>query len=161
MMQSGSSLDNLRDIAEPVSVSWWPLAPGWWVLIAISFVALAIYGYRTWQLWKANAYRRSALAELQTASTDADISAILKRTALCAYPRINVASLAGEDWCRWLAKTSGTQLLSSVSERLLAGFFGDDSTRTNELTDFATRWINNHRTETEDRKGSKDRGWQW
>lgn len=35
MNADASSLDDLRDIAVPPPVSWWPLAPGWWVVILI------------------------------------------------------------------------------------------------------------------------------
>ena len=146
-MQDAASLDNLRDIAEPVPVSWWPLAPGWWLVITLAILGLAAFGFRAWQRWKANAYRRAALAELQNASTDVDISAILKRTALCACPRINVASLVGDDWVRWLAETGGRQIPLGVSERLKAGVFREDSTSTRELSDFATRWIKFHKIE--------------
>ena len=44
-----------------------------------------------------NAYRREALRELEEADA-ADISAILKRTALVAFPREQVASLSGAAW---------------------------------------------------------------
>ncbi len=30
-----TSLANLRDLAEPSPVPWWPLAPGWWVLLGV------------------------------------------------------------------------------------------------------------------------------
>lgn len=145
MMQDAASLDNLRDIAAPAPVSWWPPAPGWWVIIALAAIALAVCAYRAWRRWKANAYRRAALAELQSAANDADVAEILKRTALCAYPRTNVASLTGAAWCRWLSETGGTDVPTIVSQRLVAGVFQDDVTRTKELMEFATRWINDHR----------------
>lgn len=148
-MQDTASLDNLRDIAEPAPVSWWPLAPGWWAVITLAAVAITFYAYRAWQRWRANQYRRAALAELHTANTDADIAAILKRTALCAFPRIEVASLEGAAWCSWLSATSGISTPTIVSERLVAGVFRDDSTCTPELADFAIKWVAQHRVEAE------------
>lgn len=146
-MPDGSSLDNLRDIAEPVPVSWWPLAPGWWVVIAVTAVTLLAFGYRAWQRWKANAYRRAALAELQSAASDADVAEILKRTALSAFPRTNVTSLTGAEWCRWLSDTGGTDVPDIASQRLTAGVFRDGSSRTRELIEFAKRWINDHKNQ--------------
>ena len=33
----------LRDIHLPAQISWWPLAPGWWILIAIPIIVLLGY----------------------------------------------------------------------------------------------------------------------
>ncbi len=150
MMPDTTSLANLRDIAVPPPVSWWPLALGWWVVIALTLVFIALYGYRTWQRWKANAYRRAALTELRSATNDATIAEILKRTALCASPRADVASLAGDNWCQWLCATGGADVPVAVAERLSVGIFQDRSKHTSELHDFAARWINNHRIHTTD-----------
>ena len=30
----------LRDLHLPDAIGWWPLAPGWWVLIALSLLGL-------------------------------------------------------------------------------------------------------------------------
>ena len=37
----------LRDIALPAEIGWWPLAPGWWVLVTIVALALAV-----WRIWR-------------------------------------------------------------------------------------------------------------
>ena len=66
------SLDNLRDIVELPAVSWWPLAPGWWIVIALVAVIAAVNGMRAWKQWKANAYRRAALEELRSAGALTD-----------------------------------------------------------------------------------------
>ena len=46
MMQPG--LDQLRDIRGIEGVPWWPLAPGWWmILAALVTLAFAAYHWRT------------------------------------------------------------------------------------------------------------------
>ena len=45
-----------------------------------------------------NAYRRAGLALLARAETAHEISVILIRVALAAFPREQAASLVGEDW---------------------------------------------------------------
>ncbi len=116
-----ASLQNLNDIVLPATVGWWPLAPGWYFLFGLLLTALAWFGYRTLHRWMNNRYRRAALLELQlleeriraTEERDAEardanlrqIPILLKRTALSAYPRSQVASLSGKDWFHFLNST--------------------------------------------------------
>jgi len=111
---------NLRDIHLPEPVSWWPLAPGWWLLLAALliilcglFIAKKIYNSRQLQ--------RDIAAELETikqqfqktqnTSQLAKALSILLRRANITYYSGNdfngesVAGLTGEDWLRWLDKT--------------------------------------------------------
>lgn len=108
-----ASLQNLNDIVQPVTVDWWPLAPGWYFLIGLLLVALAWLSYRSLQGWIKNRYRRAALTELQLLAQDTQnaekrdyslrqLPVLLKRTALSAYPRNQVASLSGDDWYGFL-----------------------------------------------------------
>ena len=140
-----ASLDNLRDIFEPGPVSWWPPAVGWWFVLAAILFVLVVMAYRAWQQWRANAYRRAALRELRAATSVAAISAILKRTALCAYPRTQVASLSGAAWCGWLVETSGLEISESVIRCLTSGVYGADVPEERRaLADFAVNWIRSH-----------------
>ncbi|WP_156497551.1 DUF4381 domain-containing protein, partial [Oleiphilus sp. HI0043] len=41
-MNPSSPLDQLKDIHPPVDITWWPLAFGWWALIVISVIAIAL-----------------------------------------------------------------------------------------------------------------------
>lgn len=141
-----ASLDNLRDLAEPPSVSWWPLAPGWWVLLGVGLVAVSLLGWRAWRRWRHNAYRRAALRELESATSVAAIAAIIKRAALVAYPRSDVAALSGAAWCRWLSETGGQQVPQSVADALQEGVFSDrQPASVDELMRFAAQWIERHR----------------
>ena len=60
-----ANLANLYDIVVPEPASlWWPLAPGWWAVIGLVFLALILIAWRLAVVWRRNAYRRVALAEL-------------------------------------------------------------------------------------------------
>lgn len=145
MKPDAASLENLRDIVQPGPVSWWPLAPGWWILMVLLWTSVFFVSLFIWRRWKANAYRREALRELRKAGTVAEIAAILKRSALCAYPRPTVASLSGEPWCRWLQQSSGLVMSESVSEALTEGQFAQQ--RDNGITacrEFAVAWVQMH-----------------
>ena len=114
MNNDPASLENLRDIVVPPPVPWWPPAPGWWIVFAMLLVTVAVFGFRAWRSWHANAYRRQALRELRGVTSVAKIAEILKRTALGAYPRTDVASLSGTAWCQWLEETGGRPVPENV-----------------------------------------------
>ncbi|WP_172292861.1 DUF4381 domain-containing protein [Pseudoruegeria sp. HB172150] len=91
-------------VPEPVSMA--PQTAGWWVLGALVIAAFAYALWRLWAGWRANAYRREALASLLEAGDDpAAIATVLRRTALAAYPRRDVAGLSGADWIAFLQST--------------------------------------------------------
>lgn len=107
-MASTPAVLPLRDIHLPPPVSWWPLAPGWYlVLAAVILVALItafiIYRYRQCRL------RRAAQAELARVRRvyrrhrdprrlARDLSVLLRRICLSRLPREQVAGVTGEAW---------------------------------------------------------------
>jgi len=157
-----ASLQNLNDIVLPATVSWWPLAPGWYVLIGILLIALAWFGYRSIQRWINNRYRRAALDELQILEErinnpeerDASlrqIPVLLKRTALSVYPRSQVASLSGKAWFQFLDATekkssfttATTSTLNAVSYST-GGLDAVDSQATHALINASRSWLKHH-----------------
>jgi hypothetical protein len=119
MPSDAASLDNLRDIVAPPPVSWWPPAPGWWFLMALACAFGAWLVYRIWKTRRANAYRRAALRELGAAARPEDVAEILKRTALAAYSRSDVAALSGDAWLRFLDATGKTSEFTRGPGRIL------------------------------------------
>jgi len=165
-----ASLQNLNDIVLPATVGWWPLAPGWYFLFGLLLTALAWFGYRTLYRWMNNRYRRAALLELQlleerihaTEERDAEardtnlrqIPILLKRTALSAYPRSQVASLSGKDWFHFLNSTvknpsftdSTASTLNKISYSL--GELGAvDSRSITTLLNASRHWLKHHQPE--------------
>jgi hypothetical protein len=107
MKPDPTSLDALRDIALPPLVPWWPLAPGWYLLIGLLFLAAVVGGWRIWRRWQANAYRREALRAL-AALDPHDLGGhaeLVRRTALAEAPRSSVAPLNGRAWIDYLVRT--------------------------------------------------------
>ncbi|MEX0285711.1 MAG: DUF4381 domain-containing protein [Paracoccaceae bacterium] len=96
-------LDQLILPEDPAPIPLTPETAGWWVVGAALLVAL-LWFVRHWaQEWRANAYRRAAIRELEGVGEDpAAIAAIMRRTALAAWPRDEVAGLTGEDWVAFL-----------------------------------------------------------
>src|SRR5262249_19975429 len=109
MNTNAVSLERLHDIVAPGAVPWWPPAPGWYWLMGFLFlIVLALAAHWILQ-WQHNRYRREALAQLaqwetegkspgQRAAALLALAELLKRTALTAYPREQVATLTGAKW---------------------------------------------------------------
>lgn len=150
-MSEAGSLSRLRDIVVPEPVSWWPVAPGWWVLTVFLVLAIAYASWRVIRVYRANAYRREALGLLEDAGTDAEISAVLKRAAMAAFGRDEVASLSGEAWCRWLDVHVPGQMSAEVCQAFEDGIYGEAGPRNPVLLSYAEQWIRQH-----DRPALKD-----
>ncbi len=156
------SLENLHDIVEPSAVPWWPLAPGWYAVGAIALLAVLWLGLRWIKHYRANRYRREALAELdqihQRARVPEDrrmalseLAVLIKRVALVAYPRTEVASLSGDAWRHFLNLSGQTAVVTPETTQLMAdAVYGaaDDSTITEdavrELFSAAEVWVRGH-----------------
>lgn len=109
MATTSDLLNRMHDIVPAPPVSWWPPAPGWWVVLV---VALVIAGVALW-FRRAPDWRAEALRELDKIEAEfrtsgdvthgvAQISLLLRRVALVCRPRKVVASLTGDDWLRFL-----------------------------------------------------------
>lgn len=144
-------LDRLEPLVIPQSVAYFPQTAGWWV-VAAWLLTLSVYvGWRGYLRWRDNAYRRQALRELEEiltqdrSSRSAEIATLLKRTALAAYPRDRVASLAGHDWAEFLCDTTEQDagVVAAADSIATAAYRLDvDST---VIAQGARHWIERHR----------------
>ena len=157
-----ASLQNLNDIVLPATVSWWPLAIGWYFLIGLLLIGLSWFGYRSLHHWMNNRYRRAALRKLQllaegvqsAANRDSSLRQIpilLKRTALSIYPRSRVASLTGKDWFNFLNSTVKNPPFTESTARTLdkisysSGALTDvDSQTATALLNASRQWLKFH-----------------
>lgn len=124
------ALEKLRDIHAPAPVGWWPLAPGWYLLLVM--LILAVCGILFFVLRRvANSRaKRQALQLLlsyeqqyqqvpNSQLTTAHVSELLRRVALVYFPREAVAGLQGEAWIMFLNNTSKGLDFSKVYHELL------------------------------------------
>jgi hypothetical protein len=103
-------LAQLDDITGLDYISWWPLAPGWWVLMALIVIAATAYYLRRrayWRSWKGDAHRALDALEEQVPQGNAQqiaatLSALLRRIAMRCFSRAECAGLEGTEWLRWL-----------------------------------------------------------
>jgi hypothetical protein len=111
MSSDPGDLANMADLALPEPISFWPPAAGVWIIGAAAAAMLALAGWRALRRYRADAYLRGAAAEIDAvAGGDAEIteavSAILKRAAIVAHGREEVASLTGPAWAGFIAQTA-------------------------------------------------------
>jgi hypothetical protein len=141
-------LDRLIEAPEPPPVSMMPQTWGWAVLALILLIAGMVAAIYMWRRYRANAYRRYAVKELEAARQDpAAVAAILRRTALAAYPRRDVAGLTGDNWLRFLdAQVSGHDFLEGPG-RLVAEAPYRVTGSQPALYSIAKGWVLRHRPE--------------
>lgn len=141
-------LDKLHGFYEPSPPPWTPQTVAWYCVFALAAIAAA--WALVWLIRKRirNRYRGEALHALETTRADG-FSALLKRTALSAWPRDEVASLSGTAWLQFLEHAmSGSGFLVSPGNRVEAIAFGvanisaEDEAALRQLT---ARWIRRHR----------------
>ena len=143
-MSDPADLSNLRDIVLPSAVPLWPPAPGWWIVGAVATAALAIATAAALLAWRRNAYRRTALAELETADPSR-FSEILKRSALAAWPREQVAALSGPAWRAFLDRTGRTRAFTVGAGRDLDALTFGGGGDVEAVREAARHWLRRHR----------------
>lgn len=106
-------IEDLHDIEGLDAISVWPLALGWWILIALGIVIL---GGAIWLLIRRLKYLRSwerdtlkrldnlekNLSPLTSKETVVLLSEYLRRIAIRRFPRKECAGLVGSSWLNWL-----------------------------------------------------------
>ncbi|WP_411358809.1 DUF4381 domain-containing protein [Pseudidiomarina salilacus] len=116
MTPTDPRLQDMQDIIAAPAASWWPLAPGWYVL-AVSILTLVLV--TSWMLYRRHQQRRMQRAALQqlkqltaTASI-AELTHLLKQTTQGYFPNYALVSLPTAQWHQFLLQ----QLSNSAQAR--------------------------------------------
>ena len=143
----------MHDLIVPEPVPWLPVTPGWWIVGGWLVAVLLLVGWRVFLHRRRNRYRRDALAELKAIQNMADLSpqesaqriaVLIKRTALSAWPRSDIASLYGADWARFLtASANDDAQVAGAAEKLATAAFRPDADG-RALAASARSWIRRH-----------------
>lgn len=146
MNNTSTNLDQLHDIVLPTPVPWWPLAPGWYVVLVALLLAGAWILWRLWQRWLIDRYRREALSLLGRTQDAAAIVELLKRTALAIVPRKTIATMTPQQWVDWLQASSAVNMPEAVRDQLMNGVYCPEK-KTDTLPPlraYAAKWIAGH-----------------
>jgi len=140
-------IDKLVEPVPPAPISMVPQTGGW---IVLAVIVVAAAGYALWRYVgyrRRNAYRQAALADLAGCGDNPTaIAAVLRRTALAAYPRRDVASLSGADWVAFLDRSAGKPLFAGgAGDVLTRAPYTDNPMLAPDLMQAARAWIIHHR----------------
>jgi len=146
----------LKGIHLPEPVSWWPPAPGWWVLLSlIILISFACFYWRRRQrrlfLSAVSMAKRelAALQESYQAHNDAgqfvsELSILIRRLSISAFPRTETAGLTGEAWLEFLDSIMSEKVFSEGKGRILIEApyrAGIDPEEVTPLVSVCERWI--------------------
>ena len=142
-------LKDLKEIHHPEPISWFPPAPGWYI-VGIIFLLGLIYGvylsYCYWRKWKKRRDILQQLEQLKNSPTELLLqraTILLKRVAMDTYSRQEVCSLSGQAWLTFLDQKMGTDEFShGIGKQLLtAPYQKNPPPQAQEILDLVTRWV--------------------
>lgn len=172
----------LRDIHDLDSVSPWPPGPGWWLLLALVLITLALlrWLFRHWhwslrslrlnQGWQRDASRQLHALRQRLGTGDGramadEFSALLRRIAVARHGRAACASLTGRAWVEWLSAHDPAGFDWTSHRRLLGelayappGETTDHSAELRLLIQAALAWTRAHSTLRAPNSASPDAG---
>ncbi|KZM49769.1 DUF4381 domain-containing protein [Labrenzia sp. OB1] len=139
-------LDLLDPVQEPPPISMFPQTAGWiWLGLAL-LLGLAALVWQFLRYRRKNAYRRQALRELLDCPDDAaHLATLVRRTALAAFPRDEVASLCGKNWLTFLDRAYGGNGFSAGPGEQLASAPYAAGQKEASLKALVRTWIRKHR----------------
>lgn len=129
-MTPNPALQQLKDIHLPLAIPRWLIAPGWIMLYAVAFILFA-YSIYYWQQRKRRRrvicyalQQLNHLHILQKQNPDninvaAEISTLIRRTALHYFQRAAIAGLSGQDWLEFLNTSGNTTAFTESTGQLL------------------------------------------
>lgn len=143
-------LTQLRDIHYPNPIPIWPLATGWYVIIILGLLLLMLVGYFAVRYLQKPRLKQAVLIRIEklqqqdsSLNIAEELSMLLKRAALAAYSRREVASLHGEQWLSFLDRTAKTHEFSNGPGRLLiiSPYQGKNQKLPDQLFELIKNWV--------------------
>ena len=140
-------LTQLAPAHAPPPASWCPLAPGWWVLLALTVIIIGAVIY--WQLHPTVRLRRIALRQLKNLETTIsdnvilarELELLLRRFAVARFGRDRVAKLSGDRWIDFIVTHGGAAWADDIGRDLLRAAYGGSIINPNRA-----KWMTGART---------------
>ncbi|MDJ0805545.1 MAG: DUF4381 domain-containing protein [Gammaproteobacteria bacterium] len=152
-------MDPLHDIRGIDPAPWWPLAPGWWLILlgALLFALLIWWLWRQRRLYPLGRWQKDArqrlvrlkrqLQHAPTKEVASELSELLRRIAIARCGRAKTAALSGQAWLAWLANNDRSGFDWQANGQLLLQLpyappdRDSDRDKIRNLIDAAIRWV--------------------
>lgn len=144
----------LRDIHLPDPISWWPLAPAWWITLAIVlllsfFMVVAIRRYLKPSLRKQAVKALDRIEETFRQTDDssqclAELSVFLRRAVLSQKISLKSAGLTGQAWLQLLDRPlSQPEFSEGIGQLLLKGPYQAQAKKEDawQLIKLCRKWV--------------------
>ena len=146
---------DLQPLYEPDPVPFSFETIGWKVLLVLLLIGVLFVVIKQYKLYKKNAYRREALQQLNNFSiqknenfeTINNINILLKKVAIIAFGREEVATLTGNNWLLFLeSKSKNTPFINfeSVFKNAIYKNENTEEVKLNDLVIITKKWIKTH-----------------
>jgi hypothetical protein len=148
--------EQLRDIAMPAAINWWPLATGWWIVIIVSLTLLGSLIFWLLRRHRQNRYRVIALEQFQLAiqawrdTPEPDLylkrsNQTLKRVFVSLGEQ-NIAAEFGPQWIKGLMARAKHPLSQSTVQALTSECYKPKpKVAIEQLHQELTLWVRSHR----------------
>ena len=137
-------LEQLAPDRAPPPLGWWPLAPGWWGLLVLLLLGLAM---AAWLRELAQLQTVSGQAGIDDAHIAREVQLLLRRYAIARYGRDAVAALSGDTWLTFVVRHGGSDWAGDSGQALLRCAYGGHAAAPNRPASPAdrARWLNGAR----------------
>ncbi len=147
-------LSKLRPVHEPEPISWWPPAIGWWMVVILIplLIALTYWLYRRITRKTAIKSAQKLLLTIKQDNRSANrqklesLSALIRRVAISTSARTECAGLTGNQWLTFLDNTMKGHPFSQGIGKLLTEAPYRNRQPTGEeiaqLVDLCESWLN-------------------
>ena len=153
-MTVNPDLQQMKDIHIPPAILMWPTAPGWIILYIIlsTLLCYCIYcWYRRrkqlqtihYAVQQLNLLRNLMNNNPENVNIVAEISTLIRRTALYYYKRDAIAGLCGQEWLKFLNDSGQTsQFTESIGQLLIdAPYRKNAHAEIQPLLDLTQDWL--------------------
>ena len=141
------SIEQLTELSLPAPVSYWPQTWGWGVLLGVVVLALLVLAGRKWLRWRRDAYRREALARLDSLVDLRELPELLKRVALSMplpmEEQQRIPTLHGAEWQAFLQRHARGPIPDDLAQRLAQMAYGTAS-QDPQLLAQCKAWVEQH-----------------
>lgn len=131
----------LHDIVLPIEPSYWPLAIGWWLVIAISLIALIFTTTTVIKHLKYWKVKRLAQGKLADCTSCDEINQLLKQVAIHYCTRQDIGPMKNAQWTNFLMSNLAESQRETLNDIHQALYRPNHDEYRNNYLHIANTWL--------------------